>query len=274
MSRDLDINLISTKDRIDYTIFDFFYELINCNQVTSNLYKFWSDFENSLSLLDHDMIMSIYGKEDEDIVDLYEDLHDSYAIIRKIFSKWISSIKIQPCKAIYNFGNCLFINFNYTDTLCKRFGVDKRLMIHVHGEAQKEESIVFGHGCKIEKYTLPLWARSERMLESQIIYSHLHFLYKDINKYWYRIENFIKHKTINVNNISDIYVLGHSLGKIDLPYFLKLHKFLNHSATWHFSYYKSIDNIKQFCKSANIIDPQIDKIETIMEDFKIDNKIF
>ena len=107
-SIDLDINFIVSTDNILYTKFDLFYELINCNEIMSKDEIFWNDFESSLSLLDHDQILTAYGKENDDIYDLYNDLQDAYIIIRKLFCKWISSIKIQSNKLLYNFGNSVF----------------------------------------------------------------------------------------------------------------------------------------------------------------------
>lgn len=58
----------------------------------------------------------------------------------------IASISITKEDAGYQFGdNCVFINFNYTDTLRKRFGVDEMREFHIHGEATDKKSIVFGH---------------------------------------------------------------------------------------------------------------------------------
>ena len=54
--------------------------------------------------------------------------------------------KITSAKSNYNFGdNSYFINFNYTDTLEKRFGVDEINDYHIHGEATDPEDIIFGH---------------------------------------------------------------------------------------------------------------------------------
>lgn len=270
-SIDLDINFIVSTNNILYTKFDLFYELINCNEIMSKDEIFWNDFESSLSLLDHDQILTAYGKENDDIYDLYNDLQDAYIIIRKLFCKWISSIKIQSNKLLYNFGNSVFINFNYTDTINKRFGVDRGNIIHIHGTAQKEESIVFGHGYKISDPELPIWAANGRMLESLIIYSLLNISYKDTNKHWCRVENYIKRNIPDINDIRDVYALGHSLGEIDLSYFFKLHKLLPRTTKWHFSYFNSKENIEQFCRAKNIVNLQIDKIETIMQEFRNSN---
>lgn len=55
-------------------------------------------------------------------------------------------MEITAGNAGYHFDDsCYFINFNYTDTLIKRFGVNPENEYHIHGEANDPESIIFGH---------------------------------------------------------------------------------------------------------------------------------
>lgn len=47
--------------------------------------------------------------------------------------------------------DCFIINFNYTDTLEKRFGVKFKNDFHIHGVATDPESIVVGHSTHPEE---------------------------------------------------------------------------------------------------------------------------
>lgn len=67
-------------------------------------------------------------------------------ILTEAFCRWIATIQIAKIDQGIRFrDNCCFINFNYTDTLEKRFGVRKADVIHIHGEANDAESIIVGH---------------------------------------------------------------------------------------------------------------------------------
>lgn len=50
----------------------------------------------------------------------------------------------------------MFVNFNYTDTLLKRFGVKAVNEFHIHGMANEKESIIVGHATHPEYPYEPL----------------------------------------------------------------------------------------------------------------------
>lgn len=67
------------------------------------------------------------------------------------------TIEIEERNTPFQFGdNVLFVNFNYTDTLCKRFGVNPVNEFHIHGSAQDKESILVGHATHPEYPYEPL----------------------------------------------------------------------------------------------------------------------
>lgn len=50
----------------------------------------------------------------------------------------------------------------------------------------------------------------------------------------------------NLGNVTDVYVLGHLMNDVDLPYFEKIKQNLPQSAKWHISVFSEIDiNNKQ-----------------------------
>ena len=108
--------------------------------------EFWNDFENSLADIDAERLNLFFGKERSDLKDMRRSIRNAKRILTEAFCGWIASISITKEDAGYQFGdNCVFINFNYTDTLRKRFGVDEMREFHIHGEATDKKSIVFGH---------------------------------------------------------------------------------------------------------------------------------
>ncbi len=108
--------------------------------------EFWNNFENSLADIDVERINLFFGKEKSDLKKMQRSLRNAKRILTEAFCGWIATISIQEGDAGYRFGdNCIFINFNYTDTLQKRFGVNEMREFHIHGEATDKKSIVFGH---------------------------------------------------------------------------------------------------------------------------------
>ena len=75
-----------------------------------------------------------------------KSIRNAKRIMREAFCNWIGEIKIDNKDVDYRFGdNCLFINFNYTDTLLRSFKVKEENEYHIHGEATDKETIIYGH---------------------------------------------------------------------------------------------------------------------------------
>ena len=72
--------------------------------------------------IDDQQINNFFGREG--IRDIPKCADNVQRILKELFREWVMSIRISEKKSVYEFGdNVLFVNFNYTDTLLKRFGV-------------------------------------------------------------------------------------------------------------------------------------------------------
>jgi hypothetical protein len=119
----------------------------------------------------------------------------------------------------------VFINFNYTDTLQKLYNVPNENILYIHNKANDNTStLILGHSRNPEinksleelyndEDTDPRVAEGNRMLDN------------------YFKETYKSTERIIIENISlfnslletkEIYVLGHSLSKVDLPYFKEI----------------------------------------------------
>ena len=66
--------------------------------------------------------------------------------MRRLFCGWVETLNIKKENSGFKFSDDSFIvNFNYTDTLEKRFGVNPSIDFHIHGVATDPSSIVVGH---------------------------------------------------------------------------------------------------------------------------------
>lgn len=168
-------------------------------------------------------LISFFGKEDDDLDDMDISIKNAQAILREAFCDWISTITVEEKEPDFNFGkNCLFINFNYTDTLEKRFAVPHENVFHIHGEASRKNSIVFGHSMHPQ---LPVEALYDFGGRFRGLYFVEKLLYEtDKHAYIHYMELLIRLATrgIKLADIKHIYVLGHSFGPADLEYFEEL----------------------------------------------------
>ncbi len=108
--------------------------------------EFFWNFESSMALLDDQYIIDYFKKSNRGLYNLQKTVREALEILQNLFGSWIQSIAIDSSDSGYSFDeSCYFINFNYTDTLEKRFGVHENQDYHIHGEADDPESIIFGH---------------------------------------------------------------------------------------------------------------------------------
>lgn len=247
---------------IEYlTPFDLLYFVLTDNHSTALDYKtgFWSDFENSLFELNADAISLQLGKEIEDLKDIRLNCDYSYAIIRKTFSEWIKSIDFDNfyVNEKFCFQDCLFINFNYTDTISRKFGVDENDVIHIHGKANDENSIIFGHGNSVNLAPITLQFGG-RFAGLYIVQTILKKFYKNPPAQWQLFQKRLQNKSIDFQEIENVYVLGHSLGKADKYYFKQLKKQLPKKVKWNISCFSDVDleKAKLLFKELNIEDYQ------------------
>lgn len=184
---------------------------------------FWHNFEDSLRHLDIEQLNLFFGKDDDGLYDMEMAVENAQAILREAFCGWISTITIAENKSEFNFiDNCLFINFNYTDTLEKRFGIPDENVFHIHGKADQKNSIIFGHSIHPQ---LPIEELNdfggrfrglylaERLLFETDKHSYIHYL---------ELLVFLASRGVKLADIKNIHVLGHSFGSADFEYFEEL----------------------------------------------------
>ena len=249
--------------------FDLLYFDLNVNEpctdvevnesISEESNDFWNSFEDNLQFLDDITINLYFGKELDDLNDISECCENAYAEIRRCFVDWIKSISIKKCNSKYNFGNALFINFNYTDTLQKRFSVDNNQIIHIHGRAADEQSIVFGHGnrvddpCDIDLDMSPLF--SGRSLGAYIIEGIKYRFCKHPSIQWNCLTKRLESKKTQLHDVKNVYILGHSLSKVDMYYFKKIKMLVSKDAFWHIAYYSQNDKrrTEAFAQSIELL---------------------
>lgn len=219
----------------------------------------WKDFENNLSNINETEIIELgthieLGLEGGDF-DIEETLdtywEEQYGYIKRLnnyLNSWISQINIGVCKKtdiINEENNDLFINFNYTLLLEEIYNIDSYDVLHVHGSVDSHDvNPIIGHGDydKVrEMKKKSLECANKRMEKETSIYNAVHNYYdrtfKDVQHYIDWNENFFN----RLNTISEIFVVGHSLGKVDLPYFEKVLSIVPSNACWNVFFHNNED---------------------------------
>ncbi|MDP5239743.1 bacteriophage abortive infection AbiH family protein [Uliginosibacterium sp. 31-16] len=195
----------------------------------------WCDFENSLGRFNwrafynaHNYIdveaesfrcSSVYSLED----DLVEQADQHVSEIRDCFQAWVTEIDISMVeRKLVLVENAKFLTFNYTSTLESVYGIADEQVLHIHGKAEAFDELIFGHGDSMEEEPeLDGNGDSNRTIFSDAEGSAKYPFYalqKPVEKVLKTHTSFFD----SLGDTSEIVVVGHSLNKIDLPYFKKV----------------------------------------------------
>jgi len=248
---------------------------------------FWKDFEKNLGLIDDSFIVDTsitdLGLEYDDYTELDIKENITAEEIKSYFEKWIEKtldinknyklIKkyMQSSKnAIYFGENEYFLQFNYTHTLEKIYGIKEEKIYYIHGECNGSYSeLIVGHGNddRIEEIERKISELEENFDYSQKNYNnieeykcllnHITDLKKNVGECRLKSQEFYKKNELVIDTIK---IFGLSLGEVDIPYMVDI-KNRWKNAKWEFSYYEEAekDRIKEIA---------LDKLELNESNFK------
>lgn len=173
-----------------------------------------------------------------------------------VFEHFIIEV-VEPKTALENKielnTNALFFNFNYTPTLESLYRIKKSNILYIHNIAGSEE-IILGHGIDPAKLT-----EEKEVMPDGLSDEEKHHWYEKQNDnfdysfdtgketiYQYFKDSYkptidiIKNNTSffrKLNSITKVFVFGHSLANVDLPYFEEIIKNIANNSKWTVSYY-------------------------------------
>lgn len=197
--------------------------------------EFFWNLEARMNLLDDQIINLCFGRTKEGIEALRQAVNDAIRILKKVFSDWIATIDIDRKPSGFQFpDDCFVINFNYTDTVEKRFGIAKENVFHIHGSADDPDSIIVGHATHpeqpfdelIEHRFLQPIDPSAKASRFDGLYAVEEALYKTDKHTADQIDKLcvaFMERGVHVEDIENVYVLGHSFAKADQDYFEFIH---------------------------------------------------
>jgi hypothetical protein len=198
----------------------------------------------------------------------------------KRFRKWVSTLKTpnstKPLEDILS-KQSTFINFNYTESLERIYGVPKKNVWYIHGDRRdKKKELILGHapGAEFEVEIDPRGFNSNRpRMKNQTAYDlhetagyRLSDYYDSTTKKSGDVIKVNKDKFLVLAQVENVVVIGHSLSPVDYPYFKEI---INHNQNainmkWYISWYSSGDlkRIDEFVSEMNILSSNVKLFRT------------
>lgn len=223
----------------------------------------WSNFEQDLCRYDHagfldefnyiDVLSEsfkqseFYGMEDE----VREQSETLIEEIREAFVTWVESFNFAQTSGMeYELlkldDGGRFLNFNYTDTLEELYTIPKDRILYIHNNANAYHgNLIFGHGQRTDDGEAPTFDENgeptRTVFTDAIGASRSPFFAfrKDTkavlkqNRDWFH----------SLKDVTEVIILGQSLGKVDWPYFRAVAKQVP-QAKWKLSYYGEKDRFE------------------------------
>lgn len=232
----------------------------NDNKLFETLEKYfnsdelWSDFEGTLAYLDTETICDnasnyLESYAAEDWRDAYH--HDyQYEIQRAIdvitvdlkekFTEWILQLEISLIEKYILPLNSKYLTFNYTDTLELIYNIPSENILYIHNKAITENSnLILGHSrqpSEQESFNDPrnIEDQDVRVTEgNQILDNYFKETYKNTETIISENAEFFR----QLADIEEIFIIGHSLSKVDIKYFEIITNNVNNNVKWTVTYY-------------------------------------
>ncbi|WP_128330113.1 bacteriophage abortive infection AbiH family protein [Apibacter sp. HY039] len=266
----------------------------------------WSNFEENLANLDIDRIVDEhfgdlpnYSSEDfrdrdrfvfPNIMEEYYEIFTNGLFSH--FQNFIQSIKFPDSLNNHRVlldNNAFFLTFNYTNTLEKVYDINKNNIKYIHNSAiYGNEQIILGHGTDPKKFEEEIPEPPNDVdpedyadwYNTNIYYDYSYDTGKDTLLQYFSTTFKPTKEIIKTNSnffskldsVTEIFVLGHSLSNVDIPYFEEIIKKTPSNTKWFVSFYNSIEKQKHFDTLTNlgVNHKLITQFE--LEDIQLNNK--
>ena len=194
--------------------------------------------------------------------------------------------------------DALYLTFNYTDTLERLYRINAENIKYIHNKAIDTGSVlIYGHNqikespqTDAEIISHINTAKEEALTDTEIqeilddihsgddprvtegeeiIREYYRTTYKPVNEIIEQNQDFFN----RLSDFEEIYVLGHSLNEIDLPYFELIHEKAGSDITWNVSYYRDEERTRHQSRlhSIGVSETQLNFIR--ISDLSIEPKI-
>lgn len=233
----------------------------------SNERDVWSSIEQALGEYDEESILE-YCKPDKEF-DFDHSLSASARIedspmaifqpvldeFRDAFRDWVNSIEISGVEKVYKLNtDSRYLSFNYTDTLETEYGIAQNQVTHIHGSRLNDDEYIIGHNNNRDPSSV--WDDDGLTFEQQA-YENIIVWMNEFTKQYNR--NIANHSSFfnSLYDIKQIVVIGHSMSKIDWPYFEEIIKNIGKDIPWTVYCHnkedrKNTDSFKTFFRLSSV----------------------
>ncbi|MDY7511402.1 bacteriophage abortive infection AbiH family protein [Ralstonia wenshanensis] len=236
---------------------------------------FWWEFEARLAHLDaHSLIddagvyLASYGADDWSDSGHHDYEYEIRRVVeaisstlRRRFGEWVRQLVIPSPAMVINKllplrRDARYLTFNYTDTLQRLYGIPDASVLHIHGAAAREgDQLILGHG----------WERSPADYFSHNIDPESDDVrviggYEIVDQYF--TETFKPTARViethqpffqSLSGIKEIFIMGHSLSHVDLPYLVEMRRHLGDSEIqWQVSFHGSSEDVEAGMESIGV----------------------
>lgn len=277
-------------------LIDKMYELYGCCDG-----DWWADFEHNLGeidLMEHAKQVAF-----ENSVDLSSDHCDSmwndaqmaienemgdlYGSLQVCFEEWIAQLNApSPEKQIFiNSSNAKFLSFNYTRTLEDLYGIPEQRILHIHGEAGKDEKLIFGHGKNIntlhEEHPTPNDLCHQGKLDEETassfdIHDEMAWdeMFSQVASVRKPIEEIIEQHSDffdDIRGVEKVCVYGFSFSDVDMPYMAKIVDVAS-GAHWVISCHtpKDRNRVRMFASRFEIEDFSLVRLSDVQDPMQLE----
>lgn len=238
----------------------------------------WSDLEARLADIDAaqivdatSMFLKSYGADDWRDSDNHDFQYETSNIVEALsttlklrFGEWIRQLEIPfledlPVCPLRLPTTARYLTFNYTSTLTDIYRIPSPQILHIHGEAKKQQDLVLGHAWNPKEIPSLNEDADEdsdpRLVEgNSIIDDYFGQTFKDTQRMIKENRRFFD----SLANLSKIMVLGHSLSPVDEPYFREIVARINvNRVRWIVTYHEDQQREEHRNTLLNIGVPEI-----------------
>ena len=233
----------------------------------SNKRDIWSSIEQALGEYNEESILD-YCRPDEEFdydhsLSASARVEDSPMAIflpvleefRNAFRDWVNSIEISGVEKVYKLNtDSRYLSFNYTDTLETEYGIAQNQVTHIHGSRLNDDEYIIGHNNNRDPSSV--WDDDGLTFEQQA-YENIIVWMNEFTKQYNR--NIANHSSFfnSLYDIKQIVVIGHSMSKIDWPYFEEIIKNIGKDIPWTVYCHnkedrKNTDSFKTFFRLSSV----------------------
>jgi hypothetical protein len=269
-------------------------KLFDALELYFNPHDLWSDFEGTLAYLDTEQIVDEASNylQSYSADDWSESGHHDYQneIQNRInllteqlkikFTDWIFQLEIPENENLLHLETkATFLTFNYTKTLESLYNIPELQIFYIHNKIRNNNSnLILGHGrdpSSANNYNSYVDDDVRINEGNKIIDQYFVDTYKSTKKIIDENQLFFT----SLNEIREIYILGHSLSSVDIPYFEEIIKNIDlKKVQFKVSYYNNYERDHHFkvlttlgIEQNNII---LEKINVLCDPYKDQLKLF